>query len=233
VHPDIQKLLELQKVDQKIAYLTRDLKSLPQEQEKRQRQLDQVLGARDAKKAEVEQAELRGREIELGIKQSDEEILKLNERLNTVKNNAEYQATLFQIESVKRDRDQTEEEGLMLLEKQQALKVELEERDKEAASAQAVFEAFLAEAEKVREESETKTVEIAAQRKGVAEDVPPELLATYERLFDVRDQLAVCPVEGNICQGCYTAVTTQYMAKLQGGKSVVQCDACQRFLYIP
>jgi len=231
LHPDVKKLLDLQTVDQQIAHLTRDLASLPEEEAKRRRKLDGLISQRDTKKRELEQAELRAREAEVSIKQSDAEIAKLNERLNTVKNNAEYQATLFQIESVKRDRDETEEEGLRLLDVTAAIKADLEAAKAAAAEEQAVFDAFLAEAAALRASCQVEVDKIADQRKALADQVPPDLLVVYEKLFGARAGLAVCAVEGQFCQGCYTNVTTSDLARLLGGSSVVRCDACQRILY--
>lgn len=231
LHPDVKKLLDLQEVDQQIAHLTRDIQSLPQEEANRRKKLDAAAAARDAKKQELDSAELQQRESELAIKQGDAEIAKLNERLNTVKNNAEYQATLFQIESVKRDRDETEEDGLRLIDVTQSLRAELEATQAVVDAEQAVFDEFLAEAEKLRAACKEEVDKVADRRKELADQVPPDLLSEYERLFEVRSGLAVCAVEGQFCQGCYTNITTSDVARLMGASSVVRCDACQRILY--
>ncbi len=232
VHPNVKKLLDLQKVDQEIASLRRDTDSLPAEEQKRRRKLDDLERAATERKDRATKAELDSRALEKTIKQSDDEIKKLNERLNAVRNNAEYQATLFQIESVKRDRDRTQDECLKLLEGLDALKVEAENSAKAAAAERVVFQQFLVEAERLRAEVEKKVVGVVQQRKTEADGVPVELLANYERLFATRDRLAVCPVEGGFCQGCYNKITTNDTAKLRGGSVVVECDSCQRILYL-
>ena len=63
--------------------------------------------------------------------------------------------------------------------------------------------------------------------------VPPDLMARYGRLFEARDGLAVCAVEGNTCTGCYTSIPPNLQVKLQASSAVVCCDTCQRILYIP
>ena len=69
-------------------------------------------------------------------------------------------------------------------------------------------------------------------RDAVLKGVPPEMLEEYERLFAVRDGLAVCAVESQFCQGCYTNITMNDLVKLSGGRLVVQCGSCQRILYL-
>src|SRR5262249_40308510 len=139
-----------QKVDQELASLRRDTDALPAEEQKRRKRLDESERAAAEKKERATRAELDARALEKAIKQGDEEIKKLTERLNTVRNNAEYQATLFQIESVKRDRDQTQEECLKILESLEALKHDADAAAKAVADERAVFQQFLAEADKLR-----------------------------------------------------------------------------------
>lgn len=232
MHPNVKKLLELQKVDQELASLRRDTDALPAEEQKRRKKLDEVERAAAEKKERATRAELDARALEKAIRQGDEEIKKLTERLNTVRNNAEYQATLFQIESVKRDRDQTQEECLKILDTLEAQKQEAEAAAKVVAEERAVLQQFLVEAEQLRNARRTDIDAVAQRRKAVAQGVPADVLADYQRLFATRNGLAVCAVEGGFCQGCYSKVTTNDTARLMGASVMVQCGSCQRILYL-
>lgn len=233
MHPNVKKLLDLQKVDQEIVSLRRDTASLPQEEQKRKRKLDDLERLAAERKDRATKAELDTRALDKAVKQSDDEVKKLNERLNAVRNNAEYQATLFQIESVVRERDRVQDECLKLLEGLEPLKQEAATAAAAVAEERTVFEAFLAEAQKLRAACEAKVVGVVEKRKFVAEGIPQDLLSSYERLFATRDGLAVCSVERGFCQGCYNKITTNDTAKLMGGTTVVSCDSCQRILYLP
>ena len=107
MHPHVQKLLGLQKVDLEITSLTKDIDLLPDEEAKRKRRLDKLERAANESGAALQKAEVRSRELDSSARDADAQITKLNERLNIVRNNAEYQATLFEIESVRKDRDTT------------------------------------------------------------------------------------------------------------------------------
>ena len=232
MHPDVRKLLELQKVDQQLAQVRKDLEALPAEETRRRRRLEKLEAQRDERKQVLTQAEIESRQTETGIKRADEEIHKLEVRLNSVKNNAEYQATLLQIEAVKRERGELEEEGLALLDRIEGLRAELQEAEAAVAKERAVFEEFQAEAAKERERLERELDRIGAGREGHTDGIPPDLMDRYTRLFEVRDGLAVCAAEGQVCTGCYTSVTTNDYARLLSGSSIVQCGSCQRILYL-
>lgn len=232
MHPHVKQLLEIQKVDQEIASLRKDLDSLPAEEAKRRRRLDELERVAAEKKERATKYELDTRALEKAIKGGDDEVRKLTERLNTVRNNAEYQATLFQIEAVKKERDQTQEECLKLLEALEVAKAESAAAVAAADAERQVFEGFLREAEALRQSRAGVLAAVDEKRKAVAECVPPDVLVDYQRLFATRNRLAVCPVEGGFCQGCYNKITTNDLAKLMGGSAVVQCGSCQRILYV-
>lgn len=232
VHPNVKKLLDLQTVDQEIVSLRRDTASLPAEEQKRKKKLDDLERLATERKERATKAELDYRALEKVVKQNDEEVKKLNERLNQVRNNAEYQATLFQIESVVRERDRTQDECLRILETVDPLKAEYTAAAAAAAEERKVYEGFLAEAQKLRAACEARVAGVLQKRKVVSEGVPPELLSTYDGLFATRNHLAVCSVERGFCQGCYNKITTNDTAKLMGGATVVFCDSCQRILYL-
>ena len=150
MHAHVKKLLDLQKVDQEITSLTRDLDALPSEEQKRKRKLDELERVSSEKRARLQKADLDSRALDKAVRGSDDEIKRLNERLNMVRNNAEYQATLFQIEAVRKDRDATQDECLKLLESLEALKAEAAVAQAAVDEERKVFDAFLAEADKLR-----------------------------------------------------------------------------------
>jgi uncharacterized protein len=232
VHQHVKMLLALQKVDQEIASLRKDLDSLPAEEARRKKKLDELERVATEKKERMVKNELDVRALEKAIQGSDEEIKKLNERLNTVRNNAEYQATLFQIESIKKDRDGTQEECLKLLDAQEGIKQENTAAAKAVADERVVFDGFLAEADKLRQSRNAQIGGVQERRRALTEGIPPELLTDYQRMFGTRNALAVVACENGYCQGCYNKITTNDLARLMGGSSIVTCGSCQRILFL-
>lgn len=233
MHPDVRKLLQVQKVDQSLARLTRELDSIPKERAERQARLDKLQGDLDAARQAKEETDLRIRELDLAIRQSDNDIKTLEGKLGAIKNNAEYQAILFQIEAVKKDRDSSEEESLALMEKSGPQEGTITQAQEGLAAEQKVFDEFEAEAQKLIDAQQGEIDKVKAQREPLLEGVPIELVEEYERLFEVRNNEAICAAEDQYCQGCYTQFTVNDLAKLQGGKAVIRCTNCQRILYLP
>jgi predicted nucleic acid-binding Zn-ribbon protein len=231
VHPHVKKLLELQKVDQEVSSLTKDIDALPAEEQKRKRKLDELERVATERKARLQKTDLDARALDKAVRGSDDEIKRLNERLNIVRNNAEYQATLFQIEAVRKDRDLTQDECLKLLESVEAQRGEAAAAQTAYDEERKVFDGFLAEAEKLRN-SRAGDIKIARERRQAMTDgIPAELLREYDGLYKTRERIAVCAVQDSYCQGCYNKVTMNDTARLLGGSAVVRCGSCQRILY--
>ena len=97
---------------------------------------------------------------------------------------------------------------------------------------EAVFAEFKKKAAAIEAECEVAVAGLREKRQELGENIPPDLLETYTRLFKVRDHLAVCGVIGNNCQGCYTSITTNDVARLMGAQTMVECGSCQRILFL-
>ncbi len=233
MHPDVKNLVNLQKVDQKIARIRKDLDSLPKEREKREKDLNRLRADLEVKQTKFQEGEVSVRTNETGIKHCDAELKKLTERLNVVKNNAEYQATLLAIESVKKEQEILEEEGLVLLEQVEGDKELCVAAEAVLAGEQKIFDEFLVQAEALMAERQVQVDAASQGRDDLAEQIPAELFEKYTRMFHARAHVSVAEVEGGTCMGCYISIPPNLMVKLQAGSSVVHCDACQRILYIP
>ncbi len=233
MHPEVKKLLEVQKVDRKIARLRKEVQSLPREEAKRSSRLEELKTVAAAATEQRQAAELRNRDLDLVIRQTDAEIQNLEGKLNVIKNNAEYQAILFQIEAVKKERDKYEEELLALLEKVPGLEDATNSATAALAEDEKVFVEFKAEASKVLAAQEEEVLKVSHGRDDLLDGISLELVDEYERLFTVRDGQAICGVEAQFCQGCYSKITVNDVAKLRGKSLVVRCGSCQRVLYLP
>ncbi len=233
LHPDVRKLLAVQKVDQRISKIRRDLEAVPAETTRRERALDAIRQQHETLVHELQHQEVAARTTDASIASADDEIKKLETRLNTVRNNAEYQATLLQIESVRNERNRLEEAGLGVIDEIEGLKQRVSESAAKLAEEEKSHAEYLAKANQLEGERQRQLDAASEGRDDLVAAVPIDLMARYERLFQARDGQAVCAVEGNTCTGCYTSIPPNLQVKLQAGSAVVQCNTCQRILYLP
>ena len=230
--PHLQRLQELQQLDSRIAGLERKLEAIPSRIQTIRDELHQAKGTVDAIRAKMDGArkDMRSREKDVEYQASQRK--KLEAKLYEVKTNKEYSAVLAEIETVKVEKDRTEEEILALMELQERLAREAVEGETRLRPQEA--EARVQEGAATEE---LRALEIdlegaRSEREQVAREVPRDLLAQYGRLLKQRAGLAVALVGSNgICSGCRVTLTPQRFNEVRQSSQIFVCESCGRFLY--
>jgi predicted nucleic acid-binding Zn-ribbon protein len=77
---------------------------------------------------------------------------------------------------------------------------------------------------------EVKLAGLHQDREELAKQISPEALSLYEQIRTTKEQ-AVVKVERGRCQGCHITLPTTQWQKAKAG-NLVQCDSCNRILYV-
>ncbi len=229
---ELKTLIHLQELDTRIAGLDAEASRLPKEIEALQTSVADARKLLEAVKARQESTkkDLRAREKDLddiGVKRTRSE-----GRLYEVKTNAEYSAVLSEIETIKGQKAQAEEEILALMERQESLTGEVREaearlkaREEQAKRDEAVIRQKLAQVEKELED-------VRGERATLARELPRGLLGDYERILKARAGVAIAPVTGAaICGGCRVTIRPQAIQELRVADALLRCESCGRYLY--
>ena len=98
---------------------------------------------------------------------------------------------------------------------------------------QATYDALAENVAKEIEDAEGRAAKMEAERQTrLSSELDPEVVAKYEKLLEVREGQALAILEDRICQGCYMEVPPNLYVRVARGTELVQCPACQRFLYL-
>jgi predicted nucleic acid-binding Zn-ribbon protein len=73
--------------------------------------------------------------------------------------------------------------------------------------------------------------DLEGARKTIVPEVPPEPLAAYERVLEIREGLALVPVVGDACGGCNRRLPPQIVNEALLKAKLVTCESCNRILY--
>jgi predicted nucleic acid-binding Zn-ribbon protein len=232
VKDTLKKLVALQKIDAQMFEYRRELRENPA-------RLYELKAKFDKKKDRLQQLETRAKELErskkaqeLDLKVKDEAIAKADTVLMTLKTNKEYQAKLFEIENLKADKSLIENEVLKFMEETETLAKEIE---KEKGVVAAEEKAYLVEKELVDQANaqvQLKVDGLGGERKQATEGIDRDTLAMYERIVENRDGLALVPIVGNACGGCFMNVPPQVVNKIKMYDELVRCEICARLMYL-
>lgn len=230
----MNSLLKLQELDRKIHACRAREDEIPKQKDK----FKDVRARLAAELAEREQVvkdlELEQRACESDIDQKKAQIDKYHHQLNTVKKNEEYQALLHEIELVKKGIAQNEERIIAIMVELDEAKARLDEDKKRIAEEQAEIDAQCAEIDQELAQAIKEREALEAERPGLVEQVPAELMNRYSRLrrkYPSGD--VVVPLREEVCAGCNMHIRAQIVNEILEGHKVHACQHCGRLLYHP
>ncbi|MDX6739782.1 zinc ribbon domain-containing protein [Actinocorallia sp. A-T 12471] len=230
------RLLDLQELDSTLDRLAHRRRTLPENAELAALQ-EQIAELRDklvAARTEVGDLDREQTKAEQDVEQvrarADRDAKRLDSGMVTsAKDLASLQS---EIASLQRRQSDLEEVVLEIMERRE----EAEGRVGTVESRQRELDAALAELNERKDKAEQ---EISGQssltsdaRKGVAADIPADLLGLYEKLRDQFGGVGAAALTRGQCQGCRLALNTSDLNRIRAAAAddVVRCEECRRIL---
>lgn len=228
---DLERLVELQRLDSEIAEVEAAAAAIPGVIRRIEEQLMKAKAALDAVTAETDRMAKLRRQQERELEEVTDQLKKRQSRLFEIKTNQEYSAVLKEIEVLKHRVSVLEEAILVLLDQ---IEVELKARAEEeqrvrSSEAEALRETQRKEAE--LRQLQGRLSELQGARKGRSKNVESSLLQQYVRLLKSRAGLAVASVRDGSCEGCHVALTPQLYNVVRRNEEILTCERCGRILY--
>lgn len=231
MHPDLEKLLELQSKDLTLLNVDHRLKALA----------EQLAGLDEAMSRSRADAETARKRREEAIQKRDEleKVLEAQRamqerrrsRIEQVRTAREVQALMTEMDLARSILARQESDWV----RQAELAQEQEGAFTSAEARIATLEQEqLAERERIDQERETLLAERQAAREAREESaaqVERQLRARYDRLWTSRNTAVVVPLRGDACGACYTAVPRNRRTQIRAGLLIEGCEACGVLLY--
>jgi len=226
---DLQKLIDLQNLDEELAAFEGESAGLPARRtelaERREAAEQRVVAAKDA----LEEAEGEQRRAEGALQGQEALIQKLEGQQFQVKSNEAYTALLREMEQARQAISDSE---TRLLEAMDAIEAGVRER----AAAEEEVEKVLgrvAAGEKALDAREHELAALIAElreaRVTCRASLEAELLEQYDKIA-TRRRPAVVHVREEICLGCRVNIPPQRLIELLRGQRVITCSNCNRIL---
>jgi len=182
--------------------------------------------------ATMEELRKQYRSNESDIKQNQVMIKRSQERLNSIKNNREYQALLKEIEELKRTNSATEELMIDCLN-------QIDDAEKKTVTMQEDLQLVQHDIQQEQQvvDAETENAgkrlkELDRERLKLSGKIDADVLKLFQKVQSqqVRGN-AVVPVQDAVCHGCYVNIPPQMYNELQRCDKLRMCPNCQRIIY--
>ncbi len=236
MHASFEQLLEVQTLDTTLAQLAHTRSEIPARRQLAdlQAELDEI----DKQKANV-QAERDA--VARVQKRHEDEVATLEAKLDKINGDLyggsitspkEAQTLQEEIASIRRHQSTIEDKVIEQMELAEPLDAQLDEFSSKAETVQAGIGKAEAELAHAETEIDTEVDAVTTDRSVRAADVPPDVLAAYERARNEFGSSAVVVLEGSNCKGCPLAMPAMEVdrAKKAPADQMHSCEECGRLV---
>ncbi len=228
--PDVQNLIELQKVDREILRLREEIAALPKRVTAIEAKLVGTKATQEKAKAAIKADEAARRKYETAIQDLQQKISKYRDQSLDVKTNEQYKALLHEIQFAEQDIRINEDRVLELMVNAEAREKDVKAAERELKEETAEIEKEKAEARQRTAEDEKQLAEWNAKRHSLRSGVGADLLRHYDRVSKHRGT-GISEVRDHKCLACQVMLRPQTYNEVRAGEEVLFCDSCQRILY--
>ena len=231
MNSDLEKLIDLQQVDARIAALRTEVAALPKHVHEIEAKLAGSKSKVEAAQAAMKADEAAKRKHEGDIQDQQQKISKYRDQSLNVKTNHEYKALMDEIKFAEDKIAASEDKILEIM-------VAADARKESLKQAEAALKTDTAENEKEKEsarlrtaEDEKELAELGERRKQLRSGVSEDSLRHYDRVLKLRGSALSAVHEDQMCSACRILLRPQVFQEVMANEQFIACDYCSRILY--
>jgi hypothetical protein len=228
---EIENLIRLQELFLLQKSKTRQRETLPPELADVDREYREKLAAIESLKTTIEDADRSRRAAEGKLSELTDKQKKYQSQLMAVKNSREYGAMLNEIDQVKRELREAEDEVVGFMETLETARAELGEREAKLPEETEAHEQQLSGWREAQRTIDREIEDVKLRTAEIEKTFSPKKLAEFYRLCDRKGGHAVVRAVGGSCSACHVRLRPALYQALRVGSEVITCDSCKRILY--
>jgi predicted nucleic acid-binding Zn-ribbon protein len=228
---DLQLVIRLQEIDNRLADLTREITALPKHIAEIEKKLVSHERKLEADRAALTANQKERKKCEGDIQTQDQKISKLKDQMLLAKTNEQYRAFQNEIDFCQTEIRKMEDRILELMSESEPL-----DKNVKAAEGALKTEKTQVEAEKQETRARTATdekasAELQLERASIVPQIQNATYQVYERARKGRKGIAVAEAMDGRCNACHMTLRPQFSQDLKKGDKIMACESCQRILY--
>ena len=231
MNPIIEQLLVVQDRDQRIKAHRAQEKAVPLERTSLEAKRESAKTAFEALRDKAKHNELELRKLEVEAQAKRDAIARYRSQQSLTRKNEEFQALNHEIKGAEDEIQLIEDRELDLMEAAEKLKAEVKTGDAELKQTNATIADQLKDLDDKTANLAARLAELEAERATLAGAIDPDILSLYERILKSKGDVAIVPIEHEICQGCHMKTPGTTVSLVRTGEELVQDPNCGRILY--
>jgi hypothetical protein len=231
MHPDLQKLLDLQTKDLVLLAVDLRLRAVGDEHGALDDPLERAPGDVESVRRKLADAVQRREEMEKTIEAQRAQQEKRRARIEQVRTAREVQALMTEMDAARSVVARQESDWVKASEVAQQLETAVQEAEQRLSALESDQGGERARLEAAREAAATEREAASREREEAAGAVERGLRLRYDRLWAARTTTVVVPLRGDACGACFTAIPRNRRSQIRAGTHIEGCEACGVILY--
>ncbi len=227
---ELELLIRLQTLDELIREKEKDQKEIPKNLEDIKNKVALVQKELEETKKQLKRLELKRKEKENYLEDLAEKITDRKAKLFKVKTNEEYAALLREIEKMKEETSQTEDEIIILLDEIEETQKLIEEKEKLKKETEDLLKTKEKECQEMVKKIAQEIENFKKEREEIWQQLSSEVKRLYEKIRNTRGK-AVVRASNKTCMGCFMEIPPQTFLEVKKGDKLIQCPFCGRILF--
>jgi len=229
----IHNLRRYQDVIVQIRQLIHALSSYPESVEQLARELKQTRIAHERMTEDLDQGRKQLANKETYLKLCRENLEKYEHDLMEVTNQKEYSAVLKEIDTTKREIQDTESAILTLMDTVKKLEQELEGLTSRVETLEKEYSEAVASFEETNKEKVREKEALEKEKKLLEKQIPAATMRKFVQIATRRQGVAVATIVNECCTACNMKIRPQQIHEMkQNPETLYTCDNCQRILVV-
>lgn len=231
MNQNLSPLIELQKLDLRIAEIKDQRRKIPERLQAIEAPLQEARQLHQQTGASVETLVKERRSCEQDLEAHEAHTEKMKSRLSELKSNKEYQAHLFEIEVANKKKGDIEEKILLCMEKIEQLQRTAKEAQEKLSAIEKTFAQEKQTLDELEHRLSTELANLEAQQQARSAHVEKGLLTRYNSIKASRKDHALAEIKEGICSGCRLQLPPQLISEVKRAEELHTCPYCRRMLY--
>lgn len=231
MHPDLEKAIELQQVDLRIAEFSTQIDALPAQVQTLESQLSEFIHTLEERKQRVARNQKERRDLEVEIQAIQARISKHRDQLYQVKTNEQYKAMLKEIEGEEASIRAIEDQILEKMVEADELQKHIREADSRLQGEKSRVSGETTRLQSLRQAHIEEREKLLARRAELSAALSEWTRTTYERVRSGRHGVALAEVRDGFCTECHVALRPQLYNEVRTNQTLQACESCARILY--
>ena len=231
MHPDLQRLIELQRLDSAARLAERRIAGEAECQRAFDAQLEAAREQVTAAKERLAENQNARRTIEKDVAVQQGRLSKFRDQLMAVKTNIEYQAVQKEIEYAQTEVKKLEDQVLERMVEADDLASAVKRTEAALAAEQKTVDADRKALVADVAEQKTALGRLTSERVAVVSSLDPKVLTLFDLVSRRRNGVAVAEAKDGICTICHVRLRPQVFNTVLRNDEILQCDHCNRILF--